>query len=179
MDKVTLRQFIRGCKAGLSLKQMEEESLAVFNHIEQLQVFIQSNNILLYYSLPDELPTVNVINKWTKCKNIFLPRVNGDLLEVVPYDNTISCDNRFHIYEPQGQAVLPCEIDLIIVPAIALDKDRNRMGRGKGFYDRLLAETKAFTIGVAFDCQLVEQVPTEKHDIPLNAVITQSHHYGI
>jgi 5-formyltetrahydrofolate cyclo-ligase len=58
------------------------------------------------------------------------------------------------------------------VPAVAFDKDGNRLGRGKGFYDRLLNHTKAVKIGVAYDFQLVDEIPVEPHDIPVDRVIT-------
>ena len=81
-------------------------------------------------------------------------------------------DNQFHIGEPVGEAVNASCLELIIVPAVALDANRNRLGRGKGFYDRLLNTTTCPTIGVACDFQLVEEVPVEPHDHPLDCIVT-------
>ena len=66
---------------------------------------------------------------------------------------------------------------LIIVPAVALDANRNRLGRGKGFYDRLLNSTTCPTIGVVCDFQLVDEVPVEPHDQPLDCVVTSDDVY--
>lgn len=177
MDKRELRKAMRERKAQVTASQMEAESQAVFAAIEQSLRFASSHDILLYHSLPDELPTHEVIARWSKIKNIYLPRVNGDTLDIVPLDDALSSDNRFHIAEPQGNPVDSGVLDLIIVPAVALDASGHRLGRGKGFYDRLLATTGAYTIGVALDCQLVDCVPCEPHDMKLNAVITAKHLY--
>ena len=103
-----------------------------------------------------------------------MPRVKGDDLEIVPYLGADSLDdnNKFHIGEPVGEAVDPSCLELIIVPAVALDEKRNRLGRGKGYYDRLLSTTHCPTIGVACGFQLVEEVPVEPHDRPLDYVVT-------
>jgi 5-formyltetrahydrofolate cyclo-ligase len=77
----------------------------------------------------------------------------------------------FGILEPQGDAVSPAQLDLIVVPGVAFDAKNNRMGRGKGFYDRLLANLSVPTVGVAYAEQLYLAIPTQPHDIPLNHVI--------
>jgi 5-formyltetrahydrofolate cyclo-ligase len=80
---------------------------------------------------------------------------------------------QFGIGEPTGPEFTDLEsIDMIIVPGVAFDREGNRMGRGRGFYDRLLSTTPhAFKVGVAFGFQMVEQVPTEPFDIKMNKVI--------
>lgn len=175
MDKSELRHIIRARKIHISPEQKAKESVRVFSQIEQLEIFHSCKNILLYNSLPDELPTKETIKQWLSLKNIFLPRVKGNELEIVPYNGIMSNDNPFHIEEPIGIPVSAEVLDLIIVPAVALDKKCQRMGRGKGFYDRLLSTTNAYTIGVAMDCQLFDTIPTEPHDVPLDAVFTASY----
>ena len=71
---------------------------------------------------------------------------------------------------------LPETIDLILVPALAFSKDRHRLGRGGGFFDRLLGgkASQAFKLGICFSFQIVETVPSEPHDAILNAVVTES-----
>ena len=153
----------------------EVEADMVFKAIEKMQVWKQAQHILCYWSLPDELPTHESVNRWlAEGKSIYLPRVKGDDLEIVPYHGAQSLDdnNQFHIGEPVGDAVDPSCLELIIVPAVALDAKRNRLGRGKGYYDRLLSVTTCPTIGVACDFQLVDEVPVEPHDHPLDCVVT-------
>lgn len=64
-------------------------------------------------------------------------------------------------------------VDVFLVPALAFDRKRNRLGRGKGFYDRLFDKTEGYRIGLAFDCQVVAEVPHTGYDIPMHCVITQ------
>jgi len=175
MTKKQLRQQIKQLKCMTPVSMRKVEADMVFNTIKEMPVWKQAQNILCYWSLPDELPTHDSVNQWLadgKC--IYLPRVKGDNLEVVPYHGAQSLDdnNKFHIGEPVGDAVDPSCIELIIVPAVALDSKRNRLGRGKGFYDRLLSDTHCPTIGVVCDFQLVEEVPVEPHDRPLDCVVT-------
>ena len=175
MTKKELRQQIKQLKGMIPLAVREVESSMVFNKIRTMPVWQQAQHILCYWSLPDELPTHETVNNWlAQGKNIYLPRVVGDDLEIVPYHGAKSLDdnNKFHIGEPVGDAVDPSCLELIIVPAVALDEKRNRLGRGKGFYDRLLSTTECPTIGVICDFQLVEEVPVEPHDHPLDCVVT-------
>ena len=175
MTKKELRRQIKELKAITPVAVRQVEAAMVFKKIEKMAVWQQSQHILCYWSLPDELPTHEAVNQWLAMgKNIYLPRVVGDDLEIVPYHGAQSLDdnNKFHIGEPVGEGVDASCLELIIVPAVALDAKRNRLGRGKGFYDRLLAGTNCPTIGVACDFQLVDEVPVEPHDRPLDCVVT-------
>lgn len=175
MTKKELRQQIKQLKAMTPLALRQVEADMVFKTIQAMPVWQQVQHILCYWSLPDELPTHETVNSWLSLgKNIYLPRVVGDDLEIVPYHGPESLDdnNKFHIGEPVGQAVGSSCLELIIVPAVALDAQRNRLGRGKGFYDRLLSSTSCPTIGVVSEFQLVDEVPVEPHDRPLDCIVT-------
>nr|WP_302995843.1 5-formyltetrahydrofolate cyclo-ligase [uncultured Muribaculum sp.] len=131
--------------------------------------------MLMYHSLPDELSTIDFIDKWHTRKHFFLPRVNGVNLDVLPYDRTRLQYGSFHIEEPTGDDIEDIDnIELIIVPGIAYDNRGNRVGRGKGYYDRLLSRTKATKIGIGYDFQLVDEIDSEPHDITMDIVITDS-----
>ncbi|MBR5102352.1 MAG: 5-formyltetrahydrofolate cyclo-ligase [Muribaculaceae bacterium] len=176
--KAQIRKQIKAAKASIDKEHKRLQAQCVFDFIETLQLFKKAKNILLYYSLPDELSTHEVIEKWAKVKNIYLPRVNdSNLMEIVPYDGSLHT-GAYNIQEPVGEPVTDTSvIDLIIVPGIAFDRDMNRLGRGKGYYDRFLVTTNAPTIGVGYDCQIVDSLPAEEHDIKLNAVITTTYHF--
>lgn len=155
---------------------MEKASAAeeVFARLEETAAFLMADRILMYHSLPDELPTRSFLNKWKDRKSFFLPRVNGVNLDILPYDESRLELGSFHIEEPQGNDTVDSDsMELIIVPAVAYDRKGNRLGRGKGFYDRLLATTKATKVGVGYEFQLVDDIPCEPHDVPMDMVITQ------
>lgn len=137
-----------------------------------------ADNILLYHSLPDELSTHEFINKWHSRKHFFLPRVNGLNLEILPYDQSRLHLGAFNIEEPDGANLTDIsEIEVVIVPAMAYDLHGNRVGRGKGYYDRLLADTKATKIGMAYDFQIFDEIDTDQFDIPVDIVITDRRHF--
>lgn len=79
------------------------------------------------------------------------------------------------IWEPDTEDNFTGDIDLMIIPGIAFDSDKNRLGRGKAFYDRFLANKRLVKIGVGFDLQLLPRIPSEKSDIKMDKVITASH----
>lgn len=121
------------------------------------------------------MQTHSFIEKWSKEKNIVLPVVIGEELELRlytgPKDLAIGA---YGIAEPTGEVFTDYEaIDLAVVPGMAFDKDGHRLGRGKGYYDRLLPRIPAVKIGICFPFQLIEEVPTESSDICMNIIITK------
>ncbi len=160
----------------MMLSDIEKEQAAdeVFARLEQTAAFMMADKILMYHSLPDELQTISFLKKWKDRKHFFLPRVNGVNLDLLPYIESELEKGAFDIEEPTGGNLADVEdIDLMIIPAVAFDRQGNRLGRGKGFYDRLLATSKATKIGVGYEFQLVDEIPSEEHDIPMDFVITQ------
>lgn len=175
MDKSDIRRKIKAMRSMLSEAEKLSASEEVFNRLEQTAAFLMADRILMYHSLPDELSTHQFLKKWGSRKHFFLPRVNGVNLDILPYDESRLELGSFHIEEPTGnECVDPSEMELIIVPAVAYDGRGNRLGRGKGFYDRLLAEAKATKIGIGYEFQLVDEIPVESHDVPVDMVITQT-----
>lgn len=162
---------LRGVVPETSRRTMAEE---VFNRLEKTAAFILADRIMMYHSLPDELYTLDFLKKWSNKKKFYLPRVNGVDLEILPYEESRLELGSFHIEEPTGNDVMdPSEIELVVVPAVAYDRKGKRLGRGKGFYDRFLQQTKATKIGVGYEFQLLDEIPTEPHDVAMDIVITQ------
>jgi len=173
MKKEDIRLKIRTCKSLLSVAEKKEAARRAFDALRQQAAFMMADNILMYHSLPDELSTHDFIEQWSTRKHFFLPRVNGVNLDILPYDRTTLRMGAFHIEEPQGDETVDIrDIDLIIVPAVAYDSDGNRVGRGKGFYDRLLSQSTATRIGIVYDFQIVNKIDAEEHDVPVDFVIT-------
>ena len=154
-----------------------EAARRVFDKLSTLAAFTLADKVLVYHSLPDELSTREFIGQWEKRKQFFLPRVNGLDLEILPYSRTHTHLGAFQIEEPDGDDTTDiADIDLIIVPAVAYDRNGNRVGRGKGYYDRLLSRSKAITIGVCYDFQLIDDgIEADEHDIPVDFVIADRH----
>ena len=135
------------------------------------------DNIVAYYSLPDEVCTHQLLDELLAAgKNVYLPKVVSDTEMVLcRYTGRDSLQKgAFGILEPTGP-VMPKEkyndIKVVLVPGVAFDKENRRLGRGKGYYDRFLAAFKGKTIGVCFDFQKVAEVPVDAHDITVDCVV--------
>lgn len=180
MDKKQLRKKIRERKKEFSLSEKIELSRPVFEKIEKEELFKEAKVVLLYYSMDDEVYTHDFVEKHYKTKTILLPCVDGDDLILRQYlgIESMKAGEQFGILEPVGKEFNDLEkIDLMIIPGVAFDKEKNRLGRGRGFYDRLLKTVNATKIGVCFDFQIVEQVPTEDFDVKMDVVISTTNIY--
>ncbi len=156
-------------------KEKQEAADLVFAQLERTAAFMMANHILMYHSLPDELSTHSFLKKWCGSKKFYLPRVNGVNLDILPYEESRLELGAFHIEEPSGSDTVSADkIELVVVPAVAYDKRGNRLGRGKGFYDRLLSSTQATKIGVAYEFQVIDEIPAEPHDVPMDMIISPS-----
>lgn len=129
-----------------------------------------------FISFGDE-PSTNVFIKHCQFNEriaLYVPRVNGDELEWVPFDED-QARHPLGMNEPKGDAVSLSEVDLMVIPALAADRFGNRLGRGRGFYDRALKKlTVKKTVVVVHDDELVSLVPTEAHDAAVQAICTCS-----
>lgn len=144
--------------------------------LEARPAFRAASTVVLYYSLEDEVDTHAFVQAWSEKKRILLPVVKGEELELREYTGPQDLAvGAYHIEEPVGNAFMAYgEIDLIVVPGVAFDLQGHRLGRGKGYYDRLLPRLPhARKIGLCFPFQVVEEVPVEPFDIPMDEVVFQ------
>ena len=173
MSKHEIRTKVKKLRGLLSELERAEAAERVFDKLEKTAAFLLADRILMYHSLPDELDTHAFLRKWASRKRFFLPRVSGLDLEILPYDEATLSEGSYHIQEPHGSRLAKLEdMEMIVVPGVAFDSKGNRLGRGKGFYDRMLQGSKAPKIGVAYELQIVESIPAETHDIRMDMIIT-------
>ncbi|MBP5668076.1 MAG: 5-formyltetrahydrofolate cyclo-ligase [Salinivirgaceae bacterium] len=173
LDKPSLRRMVGQLKKLLTEGEKQRQVDSVFAQIEQLQQFKATTDIAVYWSLDDEIDTHRFIEKWFNRKRLWLPVVVGDDLIFKQFEGADKMTaGAFGILEPTGRQLdNVAQIGLIIVPGVAFDLQNNRMGRGRGFYDRLLANSRAYKIGIAYSCQIFNQIPTEETDIPMDLVV--------
>lgn len=174
-EKKSLRKKIKALKSKISFEEKKLLSRNILLKLEQNKDFINANTVMLYWSMKDEVFTHDFVIKWAEKKKIILPSVDGEnliLKEFTGIKNLIAGD-MYDIPEPNGKIFENRnDIDLIIVPGVAFDKNNNRMGRGKAYYDKLLKTTKAKKIGVCFNFQLFDNIPHDKYDIKMDLVIS-------
>ena len=141
--------------------------------LEHHPVFIHASTVLLYYSLPDEVATHDLLLKYADQKTILLPVVVDDNLQLRVYRPERMRTGAFGIMEPVGQHFNDYDqIELAVVPGVAFDAEGHRLGRGRGYYDRFLPLLPhAYKLGLCFDFQKVEHVPTDANDICMDEVL--------
>ena len=135
-----------------------------------------AKTVMLYYSLPDEVDTHSLVDSLLMSgKHILLPRVTGEgTMELRRYTGPSDlAQGAYNIMEPTGEVFDDyAAIDLAVIPGVAFDSDGNRMGRGKGYYDRLLPKlANTYKLGICLPFQLVEKIPTDKHDVRMDEVL--------
>jgi 5-formyltetrahydrofolate cyclo-ligase len=179
MRKEDLRRQIKQIKRQFTPQQLEELSLPVISRLKPLLAEVQT--IMAYYSLPDEVNTHGLIDDLVaEGKTVLLPKVTGpDTMELRRYTGRDDLqEGAYHILEPMGELFTDfSSIDLILVPGLAFDAAGHRLGRGRGYFDRLLSSLFTIhsslfsSIGVCFDFQKVDEVPVDAHDIAMDKVV--------
>ena len=119
------------------------------------------------------------MTRWNEAQNVLLfsPLPSEPMITPLKLDceaRKVSCTNIPQNPRRESDLHLPETIELILVPGLAFSKDHHRLGRGGGFFDRLLAgrAAGAFKLGICFSFQVLESVPTESHDIVMDAIVT-------
>ena len=180
--RTQLRQQIRKTRANLTALQQQQAENSI---TQQALAFIEERNaqhIALYVSFDGEISTDKLIKTlWAQDKHVYLPVLHpfnpNHLLFLRYLPDTPMLKNKFGIWEPKlnVQNVLPLdELDILFTPLVAFDKQGNRLGMGGGFYDRTLQNwqnSSFIPVGLAHQCQQVEQLPTEAWDVPLHRIL--------
>lgn len=174
--KNKIREEIKQLKSSFTLEDLSKKSEEVISVLEILGIFQEAKNVFIYNSLPTEVDTSSLINNWSDQKNFYLPVVAGNDIVFRRYNPTTKTSiSTFGIEEPVGENYTDYKkIDLIIVPGIAFDRKMNRIGFGKGYYDRFLSTVKIAKIGICFDFQLFESIPSEDHDVKMDYIISEN-----
>ena len=175
-EKKALRKQIKETLAALSKEEIARQSMAVCEKVEAMDVFKKAKTVLTYMAMPKECDPQYIDFSG---KTVAYPLcVEGGRLEVyVPLGEDSFARGAYGITEPvpsKCTKLEPKELDLVIVPCVAYDKTCKRMGHGVGYYDRLLSETDAATVGIALNQQVVDSVPAEEWDKKVDYVIAEN-----
>lgn len=166
----------------IDTKDIEVFSGIINNRLLGLECVQKAQCIMAYYSYKNEpnlLEFIRVCLDMGKC--VALPYIvgEGDMIAVDYHADSVIKSNIYGIPEPvmmnESEKVEP---DVVIIPGIAFDKNRHRIGFGGGYYDRFLSEVKAVKIGVCFNRQIIDDVFPETHDVPMDIVVTEDRVIG-
>ena len=181
MDKILIRNTVLQKISALSARENSLAELVMLQTLLNWEIFKKARVIHIYLAKPDEPDTRQIIeNCWSFGKRVAVPLVLPNTFnlihsEIKSFDRLIY--GMYGIQEPSPEnriIMTPDMFDLVIVPGVVFDKKGRRIGQGKGYYDRFLELTSAFRLVLAFDCQLLENVPSELHDIPMDAILSES-----
>lgn len=168
---------MRACAGRYDAQEREEISCRILERVERMPEFRCADRIALYWSLPNEVATHRFVERWSGLKRVYLPVMQGEglLLRRFLGEDRLK-EARFGVCEPEEGETLPLsQLDLIVVPAVGYDRMGNRLGHGKGFYDRLLrGGVDTLKIGICFDYQLFDAIPVAEFDVPVDRVVSGS-----
>ena len=173
MNKADIRREMRAIKKNIGKARLLELSAPTASLVEKNSHYQVANIVMLYYPLWDEVDCRQLMERTLAAgKRVILPTVVGD--DIVPVEITADTEWRvgeYNIMEPIAEKYVG-DIDLIVVPGMAFDSKGNRLGRGKGYYDRFLCQhSNAYRLGLCFSFQMIESVPTEPFDFVMNDIV--------
>jgi 5-formyltetrahydrofolate cyclo-ligase len=192
-----LRQRMKEKRKNLSESEVIEKSLKICEKLSVFEIIKNCKNVMVYYPVNNEV-NINSFSDFCikKNKGVIFPKVLPNNLDLKLYwvDDLKKLEKGFcGILEPTGslcRAIKEIEIkniNLVIVPGIAFDKSCNRIGMGKGYYDRFLNKLASlnnnknnqqfFSVGICYDFQLVDNLEVNSYDFPMDVVITESNVY--
>ncbi len=169
MTKPDMRKQIADVRPDF--QTLEKRSVDLLITIQGLKLFQEAKTVGAYMPLPDEVD----ITPLFQCleKTFYIPAFNKTMgsYRLAQLSDELKL-GKFEIPEPANPIFAPEKLDLILVPGTAFDLAGNRLGRGGGFYDRLLPHYRAVRVGICFDFQCLEAVPSEPHDVRMNVVVS-------
>jgi 5-formyltetrahydrofolate cyclo-ligase len=177
--KRELRTRMRAVRKVLPISACEERSARANARVLELPEFAAASCVLGYVAMRKELdPSALLRAAAEQGKLVALPRVDGEALTLHEYTPGAELEESgWGVLEPLASAprIATGRVEIVIVPALALDETGQRLGYGRGFYDRLLPQMPAaFRVGVTYDFQLVPEIPADAHDVPMQCVISDA-----
>ncbi|MBW2993077.1 5-formyltetrahydrofolate cyclo-ligase [Candidatus Woesearchaeota archaeon] len=171
--KESIKKNILEARNSLSLKQIKEKSRIIKKNLLDMEQFQNADVIHCYISKESEVSTHDLISGLGK--TWIIPCLQNNCLESCRFNGFQNLKKgSFGILEPKKIERFPEErIKMVLVPGIAFDTRGYRLGYGKGYYDRFLKNSNAVKIGLAYDFQIVNNVPEEKHDVKVDCIITE------
>ena len=178
-EKEKLRKQVMESEAAFTESYIIESNAGIILNLFSLDEFRNAETVLFFYGIRSEPDTCEMMRRAFELgKTVALPKTYPKGImsarKIEGFDELTP--SRLGIPEPAESApvIRPDDLDFIVVPAVAFDRDGYRLGRGGGYYDRYLSYTNAFSCGVVRQKMLVPRVPREKHDIRMNCVATES-----
>ncbi|MEK7591783.1 MAG: 5-formyltetrahydrofolate cyclo-ligase [Patescibacteria group bacterium] len=178
LDKVSVRKIMIARRKELSLPEKKHSDEKIHRALIQRDEWKKANTICISVSLPEEVDTKKIMSElFLEKKIVVVPKVLKErILELFQIKSADDLSvGKFGVLEPKShcKAVDKKSVDLFIVPGIVFDRSGNRLGWGKGYYDRLLQGVSVPKIALAYSFQIADEIPHDTHDIRMSAIITE------
>lgn len=179
--KQEIRQQMRKIRCNIEAVEWRAATEIITKKVIESDSFREATDLYCYMNFDSEVETLAILEEaWRLGKDVWLPKVSRDHMDFYLVRSVSELKkSKFGILEPTGDSEKASGDDgLMVVPGIAFDKEHYRIGYGKGYYDRYLAaHPDLFKIGIAFDVQIMEKVPSEEHDYKMDLIFTESLSY--
>ncbi len=164
-----------GKRDNLSADFIEISSKKIQKNLKKIAAYREAQTIACYYAIGSEIKTHGILQEiLSEGKNLALPRIEGDGLIFCTVKKFEDLEKgEFGIMEPKQNCPITDEFDAILVPAVAMTRAGQRLGYGKGYYDRFLTNKKATSIALAYSKSILKNIPVSKGDIQIQWVVTE------
>ena len=176
MEKKEIRKKYKMLRNKMSEMEVKEKSDRICQNIISSNLFQQAEKMLVYAPLGNEVDICPVMEEgWRQQKRIAFPKVFGETMRYFEISSFSQLEEgTFHVMEPVETNPIDWEEALVLVPGVAFDRQGSRMGYGKGYYDRFFeGKTDCVKVGVAYELQVADQLPTEENDLPMEYLVTE------
>ena len=183
MEKEAIRATIKARRKQLTKDEINQKSAKVYSALFSSEILKNAKTVMIYLAAFNEVRTEMIIDTLLQSGiSVCAPVTNTENTSITPYyikDMKNLTRGAFKIAEPpRNSEAMKEDIDAIIIPGVAFDKKGNRMGFGKGYYDRFLWDFAGIKIGICYDFQLLDKIPHISHDIAMDYIISEDEIYA-
>lgn len=173
MNKTEIRSIIRKKLFSQSREEIKEKSQVIMDKLFENKKFKRARKAAVYLAKPYEVDTNYTLRTNLGEKEFSVPVTDEEvkLVKLTSFEDLIR--GKFDVFEPREREYIDYIPEVVVIPGIAFDKSKNRLGHGKGFYDTFLEGKQAYKIGIAFDFQVIENIPSDPHDVKMDLIITE------
>ena len=179
-SKKDIRKRVLSIRENMSKEEWGQNSRIIYEKVVTHSFFLDTDIIYCYIDYKREAATRPIIKKaWELKKTVYVPKVVGDDMTFHRITSFSDLEEGFRgIPEPTTNSADRINPGLVIIPGVVFDKNRNRIGYGKGYYDRFLSKHDYLkTLAIGFELQVEEEIPSEPFDIKPEVLITERHVY--
>ncbi|MBQ8558881.1 MAG: 5-formyltetrahydrofolate cyclo-ligase [Tyzzerella sp.] len=179
-SKKDIRKRVLTKRSNIEEKEWEEKSRRIYEKVVTHPFFLNAEEIYCYVDYKREVSTQKILETaWKLKKKAAVPKITGEDMEFFYIHNFAGLESGYcQILEPTSKELAQGKNVLVVMPGAVFDRNRNRIGYGKGFYDRYLEKHPSYhTMALAFELQMIDSIPADVHDIRPEVIITEEDLY--